>query len=293
MEVSELRLGNFIYPINHYRPNDLPGYARWGAIKEINGNNIKCHGWHELPIEAYIPIVISTPWLDALSFENGRFILNEGTDDHVWIDVHIEHDHPEEPVWVIKKNNQFISNVSFVHELQNAFFMITGKDLGFNNMKSSDLRVGNLVLWNDNSTVTIEDIKPNRIAGKSDNGVLNSLLSSKNFKGISLNEEWLLKLGFSVSEQGSDLEKYGNRGEIEKIYEISIETHIIHNMFNMSDLLIAKMKDGYRLIRIGANYYEQEDVYLISNVFEYVHQLQNLYFALVGKELQIINTGNR
>lgn len=69
---------------------------------------------------------------------------------------------------------------------------------------------------------------------------------------IPLTEEWLLKLGFYGEE-------YFKR---------------------RNGIVIKKTYDGYALIG---------EKYAIGKDLQYVHQLQNLYFALTGEELQIIS----
>lgn len=70
---------------------------------------------------------------------------------------------------------------------------------------------------------------------------------------IKLTEEWLLKFG---------LEKYAI----------------------LSELQVWWLHDGYRfLYQMGDNYHNGQ----LGIQVKYVHQLQNLYFALTGKELTI------
>ena len=79
-------------------------------------------------------------------------------------------------------------------------------------------------------------------------------------KPIELNEEWLKRLGF---------EKVMDSITIYSVYEIQRDVDNIRHVFEI-------MHDNRRL-----------KFYLRGNHLEikYVHQLQNLYFALTGEEL--------
>ena len=79
------------------------------------------------------------------------------------------------------------------------------------------------------------------------------------YKPIPLDEEWLLKLGFFV---GSKKNCYYKDWAMNGVETIVFEYHY---------------KGGYDY-EVGANRYK---------TIHYVHQLQNLYFALTGEELEI------
>lgn len=82
----------------------------------------------------------------------------------------------------------------------------------------------------------------------------------KYYKPICLTEKWLLKLGFQCEyhKKTECWKKYYNRITIIHFYEDG------HNMFN------------------GSHY----------DSLKYVHQLQNLYFVLVGSELAVCHLAN-
>ena len=83
----------------------------------------------------------------------------------------------------------------------------------------------------------------------------NDIQGEPRWKAIPLTEEWLLKFGFEL-----DIEDDGcQKGK----YKVSVS-------------------DEGCLFFIYIGYYHEE----IAE-FKYVHQLQNLYFALTGEELQI------
>lgn len=114
-------------------------------------------------------------------------------------------------------------------------------------MKAEELRIGNLVL--DGEEVINIDIVS-----------LRYMVDNKGieiFKPIPLTEEWLLKLGFNVPTKHHVL-----------CYDL-----------------------GLLSIEIPNKYYPKGRAYFNSWVFlnempKYVHQLQNIYFALAGEELE-------
>ena len=127
-------------------------------------------------------------------------------------------------------------------------------------MKAEELRIGNYVLYEQNS---IEFI----IKTISDDGfdVYNMTESTwieyDQFAGIPVTEEWLLKLGWVWNEDTETFEKYPN-GDVRMHLQYEPVSRS-YTMFNY--VLNAKIAD-----RIW-----------------HVHQLQNLYFALTGSELTI------
>jgi hypothetical protein len=137
-------------------------------------------------------------------------------------------------------------------------------------MRVSELRIGNLVngIYADNyghlkideketickvTTLDISDLSDYPIYVESDEGIEHF----DEFEGIPLTEEWLLKFGFDFY-QNIGARKFMNFGNL------IIETNA--------------HKD------IPVYYTEQRELICI---IKYVHQLQNLYFALTGEELTI------
>jgi len=126
-------------------------------------------------------------------------------------------------------------------------------------MKASELRIGNLA-YNTKGEVDAIDI-----------GALRYLLSYGDtsicqVKPIPLNEDWLLRFGFEKKESSTCI-----------AYHIGIN-EVTHDwLFDLVWLITPEL--------IGA-----PDVPFYRNgrhTIQYVHQLQNLYFALTGDELTI------
>lgn len=82
--------------------------------------------------------------------------------------------------------------------------------------------------------------------------------SEKYIEGVPLTEEWLLKLGLAKSS--------------------------IVGRFDFAGLNL-QSNDGYFYLDYTDQYGEQE--WCMEHKMKYVHQLQNLYFALTGEELNI------
>ena len=129
-------------------------------------------------------------------------------------------------------------------------------------MKTSELRIGNLVeypAWNNDDSkayFSIRDIYFDEGKIGLTNGIIKLPCSNLDFiKPIPLTEEWLLKFGFEKADE---------------IYFIE---------FNVYSMTIKEYEKG-RYILNPETHFNYVDI-------EYVHQLQNLYFALTGEELII------
>jgi hypothetical protein len=141
-------------------------------------------------------------------------------------------------------------------------------------MKANELRIGNLLnkgdlieSFEDGTSVLIKKgsvIKVNSISGKGINNYIDDYghcpvsewYDLKGYSPIPLTEGWLLKLGFT-KERDTVFEKI-----------------IINNR------LFTIIQHGFTKTY---TYPSQNSVTSI----QHVHQLQNLYFALTGKELEI------
>ncbi len=144
-----------------------------------------------------------------------------------------------------------------------------------NGLKSSDLRIGNLVLLkieNEKDEVakllSIDEINGcfyNRASNKrfinqKYDGIKNSWCVFKIINPILLTEEWLLNLGFKKDNKLN---------------------YVFHFEFN----------EGYEEITVELYKGGENDFYFRGNILhndlKYVHQIQNLYFALTQRELTV------
>jgi hypothetical protein len=117
-------------------------------------------------------------------------------------------------------------------------------------LKAEELRIGNLVLWKEQEILEITGIKPH---------VDDYMLTTdtgwrylKNCSPIPLTEDWLLRMGF----EKEDKQRY-------TVYRKHLFTYN----------------------QIQAAWWYNGQVLVIQP--EYVHQLQNLYYALTSQELTI------
>lgn len=118
-------------------------------------------------------------------------------------------------------------------------------------MRANELRIGNFVKSKDGVTV-VDLIKEDGIGIGYD---FDAKYSWEEIKPIPLTEEILLKAGFD-----EESEKPIN-------YSANLYVDMVSN-----EACVGCEYDGFHLVR--------------SNI-KYVHQLQNLYFALTGEELNI------
>jgi len=123
-------------------------------------------------------------------------------------------------------------------------------------MNQNELRIGNLVYHKDNPL-------PQKVDGldlyKIQSEYISEYAMPDHFSPIQLDEEWLLKFGFVKSEG---------------LYNRSISDHFY---LSVDDKFIVSFMSSGEYVTDN----EHGDVLSI----QYVHQLQNLYFALTGKEL--------
>ena len=122
-------------------------------------------------------------------------------------------------------------------------------------MRTADLRIGNLVSYKNEDIVVADAVSKDFILTHGQ-----FKISTPNIEPIPLTEQWLLDFGF----------EYKLRNE----YAISIGDYT---------LLLSIEKDHIAVIYVYA--YDSEATFL-KNII-YVHQLQNLYFALFQEELII------
>lgn len=133
-------------------------------------------------------------------------------------------------------------------------------------MKANELRIGNWINHNKLGKINIHGISSHCNDFKIDNDL--EWVYLKNCEYIKLTEEWLLSFGFLKHEFGYKLRYRDDNG--------------------LSDYLLINLQDfecelyfiNHRISGI------EEDFKYLTNVY-HIHSLQNLYFALTNKELQI------
>jgi hypothetical protein len=155
-----------------------------------------------------------------------------------------------------------------------------------NKLQPNELRVGNLVtdeFYPDfERIITVESIgeKGINLSASDDNapygmhnGIIEYDMLFESLRGIPLSEEWLIKLGFepngvfkSMRLPVDELTKFGTRSFIV----------VAHDSETWIELIERNVHDKYTELQTG-----------MLQSCKYVHQLQNLYFALTGTELTV------
>jgi hypothetical protein len=125
-------------------------------------------------------------------------------------------------------------------------------------MKATELRIGNYLDY-DMENVKINSVGRVYLNHKGKNYITHKI-RLREYEPIPLTEEWLLKFGFTY---GRDDLVYHKEG------------------FNITDNTI--IEGDYYLACYDAQF---DDWDAMGHAFQYVHQLQNLYFALTGEELE-------
>lgn len=116
-------------------------------------------------------------------------------------------------------------------------------------IKPNELRIGNFILDEDGDVMEVTQISNMTVQHPKG---LYSIIST--IKPIPLTEEWLLKFGFEIVVKNAEKNN------------ILLHYHRINKTYDF--LLNEPHSNKYNTTKL-----------------EYVHQLQNLYFALTGEEL--------
>lgn len=121
------------------------------------------------------------------------------------------------------------------------------------NMEAKELRVGNYI-YVSNPASGILEVRKQSVERCNYHHITDLCRNNKDwvYKPIPLTEKWLLKFGFEWK----------------------------NHAMRLSNFYIRKQIGGFML-------YISNETHNIAINIKYVHQLQNLYFALTGKELEI------
>jgi hypothetical protein len=117
-------------------------------------------------------------------------------------------------------------------------------------MKAQELRIGNYAI--KTRTGEVYPVSANDIANFACSCEMQPM-----FKPEPLTEDWLLKFGFEFQERGT------------------IKDYLLFNKEGVGELLLSSI-NGQEWTTYGVKY-----------KIQYVHHLQNLYYSLTGKELEI------
>jgi hypothetical protein len=141
-------------------------------------------------------------------------------------------------------------------------------------MQSKDLRIGNLVNYiEDNEIFIVSGILSKTI--DAENSMESCRLDIEAFEPIILNKEWLLKFGALVKK---DLSMH--KSEIYYFPKLDISYCLFYADFRNDYGMYVEYTDS----PIES---DENKLYPVSFGIKYVHELQNLHFALTGEELEL------
>jgi hypothetical protein len=124
-------------------------------------------------------------------------------------------------------------------------------------MKASELRIGNYILFSEDNTIfEVGSIEEKGYTVQNEEET--TWIEAYQFEPITLTKKWLLKFGFEINRQTK---------ENNNIWRCNCT----QGNFDIEQIIGFFLWDN--------NSY--------SPKIEYIHQLQNLYFALTGEELTI------
>ncbi len=133
MKTQELRIGN---AVNFTENNEL------AIVSEIDADGIKVDVGKELvwiEITSFNQILLTEEWIIRLGFKIKKHKWSDGSisNNYFWLRdyfVLIETDYIS-LARVFQGEQQFVSNIESVHQLQNLYFTLTSEELIFNPLK--------------------------------------------------------------------------------------------------------------------------------------------------------------
>ena len=131
-------------------------------------------------------------------------------------------------------------------------------------LSATELRIGNIIKLSESNEIFMAyEICSYgfRVRNKNED----TWIEEWQFEGIQLTEEWLLRFGFEKAKHSHGYDCYIKDG-----FDFDIVSH-----------------GRYWVLAIYTDESCTNSLYFAHGRFEYVHQLQNLYFALTGEELTI------
>lgn len=136
-------------------------------------------------------------------------------------------------------------------------------------MKAKELRIGNLIYSDTKQVTVIDGFMNNSVYKNVDDERVRFILSNITYcNGILLTEEWLLKFGFGRIKQQNP-----NLSDTDYPYYFRINEGFTNEM---------TIEDLNSSVCFVFSYGRCSIIKI-----EYIHQLQNLYFALTGEELTL------
>ncbi len=130
-------------------------------------------------------------------------------------------------------------------------------------MKAEELRIGNLIFCRG-EIIKVTMIGEYGIQSKTNDATINAKFVTGDLQPIPLTEQWLIDFGF-------EKKSWFTKGiVIECIY------------YQLADLIVYLVDDFFEIEVVT-----KAGQFNLFKKWNHVHQLQNLYFALTGEELQL------
>jgi len=136
-------------------------------------------------------------------------------------------------------------------------------------MDIKELRIGNLVRLEEGEETEQQVDYLNadsECVGLFGNAIINSITD---IEGIPLTDKWVIRMGFKKVDYPVYVMYVISVGDFELEYRIH------------------KKRGSIELYLVGNGLYDERGETDLTDICKYVHSLQNVYFALTGKELQI------
>jgi hypothetical protein len=127
-------------------------------------------------------------------------------------------------------------------------------------MEANELRIGNFI---EKKEITYSGLKTLTHAIE-----IKDLAHYESFEPIPITEEWLLKFGFVKEENNIDV-----------CYQIEIKDGYFLEYFKSMTYTSLMLREVNNVVG--------DSLFYLPNIPTFVHSLQNLCFALTGKELEI------
>ena len=150
-------------------------------------------------------------------------------------------------------------------------------------MEAIEIRKGVYLKWKDNKQEFDVDL------GLMLDKYFWNHIENKDIIPIPLTEQWLKDLGFNINKAWKEItlwESKGNKCSLSYSNGACVFSQTMKQGFDMKQTLdILQKSDADPKIGLDNLYIPMKDNKVVLQSIKYVHQLQNLYFALTGNEL--------
>jgi hypothetical protein len=129
INANELRIGNYVY---YKKENPETIFRIVGIVNDETDSEGKVNGVYEFydafyDIEYILPIPLTPELLEKAGFRKASYYVAAYSREGWGIDVNDEGDHYE--LFINDEAGYLLGKINYLHQLQNAFFALTGKEL--------------------------------------------------------------------------------------------------------------------------------------------------------------------